>query len=69
MGKTKGYDDIYLSKWDGSNWTKPKNLGKSVNTRQPEFAPFLANYSLFFSRKDGDAAIINAVPLKERAGG
>ncbi|MEJ8803276.1 OmpA family protein [Pontibacter sp. H249] len=64
LGKTKGYDDIYLSKWSGNRWSKPKNLGKQVNTRQPEFAPFLANDSLYFSRKDGEAAYVYAVPFK-----
>ncbi len=64
LGRTKGYDDIYLSKWSGNRWSIPKNLGKTVNTRQSEFAPYLANDSLYFSRKDGEAAYVYAVPFK-----
>lgn len=65
LGKTKGYDDLYLSKWEGEKWTKPKNMGKPVNTRNAEFAPFIANDSLFFSRKEDGAAYVYAVPLNQ----
>ncbi|SHJ35110.1 WD40-like Beta Propeller Repeat [Hymenobacter daecheongensis DSM 21074] len=39
----KGEQDIYVSfpKPDGG-WSRPKNLGSAVNTKKPEFAPFLA---------------------------
>ncbi|MDX5480718.1 MAG: hypothetical protein LPK07_03460 [Hymenobacteraceae bacterium] len=63
LGKTRGYDDIYLSKWENNRWSRPKNLGKKVNTRQPEFAPFVANDSLYFARKTGSEAYIFAVPF------
>ncbi|TGE26516.1 OmpA family protein [Hymenobacter metallicola] len=40
----KGEQDIYVSflKADGRTWTRPKNLGGTVNTKKAEFAPFLA---------------------------
>jgi outer membrane protein OmpA-like peptidoglycan-associated protein len=39
-----GEQDIYVSfvNPDGKSWTKPRNLGSSINTKKPEFAPFLA---------------------------
>jgi outer membrane protein OmpA-like peptidoglycan-associated protein len=63
LKKSKGYDDIYVSKWEGGRWTKPASMGASVNTRLPEFAPSVANDSLFFSRKQGHQAYVYAVPL------
>ncbi|OJJ23462.1 hypothetical protein BKI52_03615 [marine bacterium AO1-C] len=41
---TQGSKDIYVSflKGDGKTWTKPKNLGKTVNTAENESSPFLA---------------------------
>ncbi|UOQ73482.1 OmpA family protein [Hymenobacter cellulosilyticus] len=40
----KGAQDLYVSfkKEDGRTWTRPKNLGASINTKKAEFAPFLA---------------------------
>ncbi|MDU0370669.1 OmpA family protein [Hymenobacter endophyticus] len=41
----QGEQDLYVSflKDDGKTWTKPRNLGATVNTKKPEFAPFLAS--------------------------
>jgi len=63
LAKRKGYEDIYLSKWENNRWTKPENLGKLVNTRGSEFAPFVANDSLFFSRKEQEQVTVYAVAL------
>ncbi len=40
----KGQQDIYVSflKPDGRTWSRPLNLGGTINTKKPEFAPFLA---------------------------
>ncbi|SNC77197.1 WD40-like Beta Propeller Repeat [Hymenobacter gelipurpurascens] len=40
----KGEQDIFVSfrNADGQSWGKPRNLGSSINTKKPEFAPFLA---------------------------
>ncbi|WP_040396624.1 OmpA family protein [Cesiribacter andamanensis] len=47
-----GEQDIFISfrKADG-NWSKPRNLGKTINTSKSDFAPFLASdgQTLFFS--------------------
>ncbi|SMG11936.1 WD40-like Beta Propeller Repeat [Marivirga sericea] len=49
---TQGDQDLYVSKKgaDGT-WQSPINLGKQINTKHPEFSPFLAvdNKTLFFS--------------------
>ncbi|ALD22057.1 OmpA family protein [Hymenobacter sp. DG25A] len=41
----KGQQDIYVSflKPDGRTWSRPLNLGGTINTKKPEFAPFLAS--------------------------
>ena len=40
----QGQQDIFVSfrKEDGVSWSKPRNLGPNINTKKPEFAPFLA---------------------------
>jgi outer membrane protein OmpA-like peptidoglycan-associated protein len=65
LGKSQGYDDIYLSRWEGNHWSKPVSLGKTVNTREAEFAPFVANDSLYFSRKESGGTYAYGVPFKE----
>ncbi|HZY78703.1 MAG TPA: hypothetical protein VFE50_04220 [Cyclobacteriaceae bacterium] len=39
---TKGMDDIYVSKWEGSKWGTPKNLGAPVNTNVYEDGAMLS---------------------------
>ncbi|WP_066836898.1 hypothetical protein [Rufibacter ruber] len=63
LGRTKGYDDIYLSKWEGGKWSKPTGLGTPPNTREAEFSPYVMNDSLFFSRKSGDQASVYSMPI------
>ncbi|ARS36099.1 OmpA family protein [Pontibacter actiniarum] len=65
LAKSEGYDDLYLSEWQNGRWSKPKNLGKEVNSRAAEFAPYVSGDSLFFSRKQGEAAYVYTVPLRE----
>ncbi|MBB6611580.1 hypothetical protein H7F15_11075 [Pontibacter sp. Tf4] len=67
LGKTHGYDDVYISQWENNRWTKPKNLGKTVNTRQPEFAPFVADETLYFTRKEGDKSLVYSAALTGNA--
>jgi outer membrane protein OmpA-like peptidoglycan-associated protein len=63
LRKTKGYDDLYLSKWENGKWSKPANFDKPVNTRESEFAPFVVNDSLFFTQKSGDNGYVFSVPM------
>ncbi|WP_276499476.1 hypothetical protein [Pontibacter litorisediminis] len=64
LAGTEGYDDLYLSEWNGKSWSKPRNLGKQVNSRGAEFAPFVSNDSLYFSREQGETAYIYRAPLQ-----
>lgn len=65
LSKSEGYDDLYLSQRQDGKWSKPVKMGGSVNSRQAEFAPFIASDSLFFSRKEGNAAYVYAVPVRD----
>ena len=52
MEESYGDQDLYVSFRKGPDeWTKPKNLGKTINTPQVEYGPFLAsdNKTLYFS--------------------
>ena len=50
---SKGNKDIWVSKRSGKKWSKPKNLGKAINTEFDETSPVLCrqNNTLFFSSK------------------
>jgi outer membrane protein OmpA-like peptidoglycan-associated protein len=52
MSDSKGDQDLYVSfrKADGT-WTRPKNLGSTINTAKAENSPFLASdgVTLYFS--------------------
>lgn len=67
LGKTRGYDDVYVSTWENNRWSKPKNLGRQVNTRQAEFAPFVAGDTLYFARKEGDKSVVYGAPFAGNA--
>lgn len=52
MNDSKGDQDLYVSFRKGPDeWSKPQNLGKTINTSKVEYAPFLAsdNKTLYFS--------------------
>jgi len=52
MKDSYGDQDLYVSfKLSNNEWTKPKNLGKNINTKGAENAPFLASdgVTLYFS--------------------
>ncbi len=67
LGKTRGYDDMYISQWENNRWSKPKNLGSSVNTRQTEFAPFVTADTLYFAREEADKSMVYAVAFAGNA--
>ncbi|HAK76342.1 MAG TPA: flagellar motor protein MotB, partial [Runella sp.] len=57
MPKGMGGKDIYVSRWENEQWSKPVNMGKELNTRQDEVFPFVDEVgNLYFStsgRKGG----------------
>lgn len=64
LAGSQGYDDLYRSEWNGKSWSRPRNMGKQVNSKGAEFAPFVSNDSLFFSRQQGETAYIYGASLK-----
>ncbi|MCP2043816.1 hypothetical protein [Pontibacter sp. HSC-36F09] len=69
LAGSQGYDDLYLSEWNDDSWSRPRNLGRQVNSKAAEFAPFVSNDSLFFSRQQGETAYIYGAPLKNGQAG
>jgi len=41
--------DIFVSTWNGSNWSVPRNLGTPLNTAGNEVTPFFDGERLYFS--------------------
>lgn len=64
LAGSQGYDDLYRSEWNGKSWSRPRNLGRQVNSREAEFAPFVSNDSLYFSRQQGELAYIYGAALR-----
>ena len=60
--------DLYITFKNGDKWTRPKHLGKRINTKANEYGPFLSpdNKYLFFSRLgNGDKGDIYWVDLTQ----
>jgi outer membrane protein OmpA-like peptidoglycan-associated protein len=60
VDRKEGYgdQDLYLSsRLDEKHWSTPVNLGDKINTKKPEFSPFLAadNKTLFFASMGHDS--------------
>ena len=49
----QGGSDLYMSKWDGSTWGTPTNMGTSFNTPMNESFPFINRDGQFFFASDG----------------
>ena len=50
---TLGGMDLFISRKEGNKWSAPENLGKSINTIENEFFPFLDSGSNLFFSSDG----------------
>ena len=60
-----GGDDLYLSRFDGDEWSVPENLGPEVNSDEYEYGPAVSpdgDY-LYFTSHRGGTADIYRVPL------
>ena len=45
-----GGKDLYVSQWDGSNWGRPLNMGREINSKSDEVFPFFDERgNLYFS--------------------
>lgn len=49
--------DIYMSTWDGANWTKPVNMGTSINSTGNECFPSIAEDGTLFFSSDAQPGI------------
>ncbi len=64
---TIGEEDLYISTFDGSNWSEPMHMGTTINSTGFEISPFLSSTydTLFFSSNgfggEGDADIFYSV--------
>jgi outer membrane protein OmpA-like peptidoglycan-associated protein len=52
-----GGTDIYVSRYDGSNWSAPVNLGKTVNSKGNEMFPFADKKGNLYFSSDGHAGL------------
>jgi outer membrane protein OmpA-like peptidoglycan-associated protein len=48
-----GGTDLYVSRYDGANWSAPINLGNAVNTKGNEMFPFLDEKGNMYFSSDG----------------
>ncbi len=53
MNGTVGAMDLFIVRKDGEKWSKPENLGKSINTDRDECYPFLDPDNNLFYSSDG----------------
>jgi len=60
-----GQEDLFVSTFDGINWTSPINLGNKINSTGFEISPFMLGDTLFFSSNGhggyGDADILYSI--------
>lgn len=52
-----GETDIYKSEWLDGSWSKPANLGESINTKGKEMFPYLDKDSILYFASDGQPGI------------
>lgn len=48
-----GGSDLYVTRWENGNWSKPVNLGASVNTKGNELFPFVDEAGNLYFASDG----------------
>lgn len=53
----QGKSDLYVSTFDGTSWTSPKNLGSTINTAGSEVFPTLHKDSVLYFSSDGQPSL------------
>jgi outer membrane protein OmpA-like peptidoglycan-associated protein len=48
-----GGTDIYVTRYDGANWSAPINMGKEINTKGNEMFPYVDDKGNFYFASDG----------------
>ena len=57
MPGTLGLTDIWVSKFENNNWTKPENLGQTINTEGREMFPQIFENDILFYSSDGKTGL------------
>jgi outer membrane protein OmpA-like peptidoglycan-associated protein len=52
-----GGTDIYVSRYDGSNWSAPINMGKEINTKGNEMFPYVDDKNNLYFSSDGQPGL------------
>ena len=52
-----GGTDLYVSRYDGSTWSEPQNLGNEINTPGNEMFPFIFQDSVLFFSSNGHGGL------------
>lgn len=52
-----GGTDIYVSRFNGTQWEQPTNLGKNINTKGNEMFPFVDDKGNLYFSSDGHAGL------------
>ena len=52
-----GETDIYKSQWENGKWSKPVNLGETINTKGKEMFPFVDKEGILYFSSDGQPGI------------
>jgi outer membrane protein OmpA-like peptidoglycan-associated protein len=53
MPGTMGFTDIWVTRFENGNWTKPENLGQATNSEGKELFPFLFENEILLYSSDG----------------
>ncbi len=53
----QGGKDIYISLWVDGRWSKPRNIGETINTNQNEVFPYLHTDGTLYFSSDGHAGL------------
>jgi outer membrane protein OmpA-like peptidoglycan-associated protein len=66
-----GETDIYKSSWDGTSWSKPVNLGESINTAGKEMFPFVDKDGILYFSTNGRDGLggLDVFAAKEQSNG
>ncbi len=57
MPGSMGGTDIYKSVFDGTNWSKPQNMGSVINTSGNEMFPYMHSDGTFYFSSDGHSSL------------
>lgn len=57
MSGGKTGTDLFVSKFENGDWTKPERLGENVNTAGSEMFPFVCGDTLLYFASDGHAGL------------